>query len=318
MSNKIRKIPTWSSNLPFEEEQCPDCHTNDIIVDRNRGDLICSKCGLIIESNSIDTGAEWRAFNVEEYDKKSRVGSPSTLTLHDKGLSTVIDWRDIDAMGKKLSPKKRALAYRLRKWQVRMRVHSSIDRNLAFAMSELDRLCSQLGIQKTLKETSAMIYRRTIEKNLIRGRSIEAMIAASIYTSCRLVHQPRTLDEFADNSRINKRDLGRCFRLILRELNIRIPTPSANNFVSRFGSDLHISPSTQKLALVILNKAKRHGITAGKDPCGLAAASIYVASLKNGEKRTQREIAKVSQVTEVTVRNRYKDLISSLNIRLEA
>lgn len=271
---------------------------------------------MIVQSNSIDQGAEWRAFNTDEMDKKSRVGAPSTLTLHDKGLSTMIDWRDRDAMGNKLSPQKRAEAYRLRKWQIRMRVHSSLDRNLAYAMSELDRLTSQLGIQKTIKETAAMIYRRSIKLKLIRGRSIEAMVAASIYTACRLSKMPRTLDDFAQNTRINRRDLGRCFRLLLRELEIHIPTVKPTVFVSKFANELQISNQSQQMAVDILERAKRIGITIGKDPTGLAAASIYVAALSNGEKKTQREIAKVANITEVTVRNRYKEIVKNLNIDL--
>jgi transcription initiation factor TFIIB len=269
-----------------------------------------------VQSNSIDQGAEWRAFNNDELDKKSRVGAPSTLTLHDKGLSTMIDWRDRDAMGNKLSPQKRAEAYRLRKWQIRMRVHSSLDRNLAYAMSELDRLTSQLGIQKTIKETAAIIYRRSIKLKLIRGRSIEAMVAASIYTACRLAKIPRTLDDFAQNTRINRRDLGRCFRLLLRELEIHIPTVKPTVFVSKFANELQISNESQVMAVQILERAKKVGITIGKDPTGLAAASIYVAALSNGEKKTQREIAKVANITEVTVRNRYKEIVKNLNIDL--
>lgn len=244
------------------------------------------------------------------------MGAPSTLTLHDKGLSTIIDWRDRDAMGKKLSPQKRAEAYRLRKWQIRMRVHSSLDRNLAYAMNELDRISSQLGVQKTIKETAAIIYRRSIEKKLIRGRSIEAMITASMYTACRLSKIPRTLDEFAINSRINKRDLGRCFRLILRELQLNIPIPRPISFVSRFANELKISGQSQQIAIDILERAKKIGITAGKDPTGLAAASLYVATLANGEKKTQREIARVANITEVTIRNRYKEFIKCLNLNL--
>jgi transcription initiation factor TFIIB len=287
-----------------------------MICDIATGDLICSHCGLIVRSNSIDQRAEWRAFDLEEFDKKARVGAPSTLTLHDKGLSTIIDWRDRDAMGKKLSPQRRAEAYRLRKWQIRMRVHSSLDRNLAYAMNELDRLSSQLGIQRMIKESAAIIYRRSIDKKLIRGRSIEAMIAASIYTACRIASMPRTLDEFALNTRIEKRDLGRCFRLILRELQLHIPTPRPINFISRFGNDLHISNATQQSAIIILERAKKFGLIAGKDPTGLAAASIYIAALSNGERKTQREIAKVANITEVTVRNRYKDLCKYLHLHI--
>ncbi len=297
-------------------DRCSECGSNNLLSDQTRGDLICRKCGLILESNTIDQGAEWRAFNSNDINKKSRVGAPTLLSIHDKGLSTTIDWRDKDAFGNKLSPKNRAQAYKLRKWQIRMRVHSSLDRNLSFAMRELDRLCSQLAISKIIKETSAVIYRRSVEKNLIRGRSIESMIAASIYTSCRLLKNPRTLDEFANISRINRHELGRCFRIILRELNIKIPTATPIRFVSRLANDLKISPQSQLEAIKIIKNATRLGITSGKDPCGIAAASIYVAAHKNGEKKTQKEIALVANITEVTVRNRYKELIKCLNINM--
>jgi len=299
----------------IERKFCPECN-EDVISDNNTGDLICSNCGLIIESSIIDQGVEWRAFSSEESDRKARVGLPSTFTLHDKGLSTIIDWRDRDAFGKKLSPHNRAEAYRLRKWNIRMRIHSSLDRNLAYAMSELDRLSSQLNIQRNIKETSAMIYRKTIEKKLIKGRSIEAMIASSIYVACRLAKIPHTLDEFSNYSRINKRDLGRCFRLIIKELSLHILTPMPIQFIPRFANELHLSTETQNIAIKILNYAKKIGITTGKDPTGLASASLYIASIKNKEKCTQREIAKIANVTEVTVRNRYKELIKRLKIKM--
>ena len=197
-----------------------------------------------------------------------------------------------------------------------MRIHSSIDRNLAFAMSELDRLCSQLSIAKVHKETAALIYRRTIDKKLIRGRSIEAMIGGAIYAACRIAKIPRTLDEFAKNSRIQRRELGRCYRLILRELKIKIPTATPTRFISRFANDLHVSTRSQLGAIRILKEATRRGLTSGKDPCGLAAASIYVAAFKNGERKTQKEIARVANITEVTVRNRYKELIKHLKITM--
>ncbi|MCP4762090.1 MAG: transcription initiation factor IIB [archaeon] len=295
---------------------CESCGSPETIHDTTTGDIVCSNCGIVLEQHIIDQGAEWRAFDSKERDKKSRVGAPSTLTIHDKGLSTIIDFRDKDAHGKPLSPKKRAEAFRLRKWQLRMRVHSSIDRNLAYAMNELDRLSSQLNISKSIKETSALIYRRVIEKNLIRGRSIESMIAASIYTACRIRKIPITIEELSKNSRINKKDLGRCYRLILWKLEIKIPTSSPKDFVSRFISELMLSPQTQVRAVEILEKARRRHLIGGKDPSGLAAASIYVAAIQEGEKRTQREVAGVANITEVTVRNRYKELIRELNLKV--
>lgn len=305
-----------SSTKEEDFNKCPQCGSLATFPDVTTGDVVCTQCGIVLDDRLIDQGAEWRAFDSRERDKKSRVGAPATLTIHDKGLSTIIDWRDKDAHGKKLSPKKRAEAYRLRRWQLRMRVHSSIDRNLAFAMNELDRLCSQLKIPKSIKETSALIYRKAIEQNLIRGRSIESMMAASIYTACRIRKKPITIEELSKNSRINKKELGRCYRLILWQLKIKIPTTSPKDFISRFTSELALSSRTQNYALQILEKARRRGLIGGKDPSGMAAASLYIAAIQHGEKRTQREIASIANITEVTVRNRYKELIKSLKLKI--
>lgn len=287
-----------------------------IHADASRGERICGNCGLVLEEKSIDQGPEWRAFSSVEEKNRSRTGSPTTLTVHDKGLSTMIDWRDRDAHGNKLDPSIRAKIYRIRKWQARTRVHSSIDRNLSHAMSELDRLASQLAIPRGIKEASAMVYRKAIDKKLIRGRSIEAMVGAAVYASCRMRKIPRTLDEIGRHSRIKKKELGRCYRLILRELDIKIPLPSPIDFITRFGAELHISGIAQRKAIEFLEKAKKGGITVGKDPTGLAAAALYIATLKEGERRTQREIAEIAHVTEVTVRNRYKELAGFLEIEV--
>ncbi|MEX2682071.1 MAG: transcription initiation factor IIB [Candidatus Sigynarchaeota archaeon] len=299
-----------------ESIKCPECGSTAIHMDPSRGERICQACGLVVEEKSVDSGPEWRAFNSIEEKNRSRTGSPSTLTVHDKGLSTMIDWRDRDAHGNKLDPAMRAKIYRIRKWQIRTRVHSSIDRNLAHAMSELDRLSSQLVIPRGVKEAAAMYYRKAIDKKLIRGRSIEAMVGASIYAACRSRKIPRTLDEIAKYSRITKKELGRCYRLILRELAIKIPLASPVDFITRFGAELHVSGIAQRRAINILESAKKSGITIGKDPTGLAAAALYISTLKEGERRTQREIAEIAHVTEVTVRNRYKELAQYLNINV--
>ncbi|MBD3256296.1 MAG: transcription initiation factor IIB, partial [Candidatus Lokiarchaeota archaeon] len=154
---------------------CPECRNNSLILDESRAELICNACGLVLSQRLIDSGPEWRAFNSEEAKVKVRVGAPTTLTLHDKGLSTMIGWKNKDAFGKTISPKMKAEVYRLRKWHARTRTNKSIDRNLAFAMNELDRLTSQLILSKDLKESAALIYRKVANRNLIRGRSIEAM-----------------------------------------------------------------------------------------------------------------------------------------------
>jgi transcription initiation factor TFIIB len=277
----------------------------------------------------IDHGAEWRAFNNDEREKKSRVGSPLTLTMHDMGLSTNIDYRDIDAQGKVLPPNKREQAKMLRKWHSHMRANSSIDRNLTRALYELERICSQLNLSRSVKDRAAFIYRNAIKQNLIRGRSIESMIAACIYTACRYRTVPILYEDIMRVSRVNKKDLHRCYRLIYDQLqkdNIKItidnklhlnhtniiPLNSPKNFLSRYSAELGLSPQTQLLARKILDYAMNLRILGGKDPSGLAAAALYIAAIKNNEKKTQRDVATVASITEVTVRNRYKDLVAAL------
>ncbi len=294
---------------------CPECSNNNLILDESRGEIICNTCGLVLNQRIIDSGPEWRAFSSEEANRKVRVGAPTTLTLHDKGLSTMIGWKNKDAFGKSISPKIMAEIYRLRKWHVRTRTNKSIDRNLAYAMNELDRFSSQLNLSKDLKESAAHIYRKMANKNLIRGRSIEAMLIASIYAACRLNCVPKTLDDFIEFASVDKKKIARCYRLILKELNISMKVSSPINFIPRFCAELKLSGSTQNRAAEILKLAKKYRITAGKAPTGLAGAALYVAAIQEGERRTQREISITAGVTEATIRNRYKELINQLRLQ---
>lgn len=294
-----------------------ECNAENLVIDPNRGEKICASCGLINEEKLIDPGIEWRAFNSEERDKRSRIGSPLMNTIHDKGLSTIIGYENKDSFGNKLTASRRAQIYRLRKWQIRSRVHSSLDKNLAHAMSELERLTSQLSIPRNVKETAAVIYKKAIDNRLVRGRSIEAMIAASVYAAARVRRVPRTLDEISDETRVNKKELGRCYRLLIIKLSLNIPLASPVDYLVRFGTELGLSGTCQRDAAVILNDAKESGLTAGKDPTGLAAAAIYISGIIKQERRTQRSIAEVARVTEVTVRNRYKELVRELSIQIQ-
>ncbi len=291
---------------------CPECGNTNLISDSTRGELICNVCGLVLSQNLIDSGPEWRAFSSEEANKKARVGAPTTLTIHDKGLSTMIGWKNKDAFGKSISPKMKAEVYRLRKWHVRTRTNKSIDRNLAYAMNELDRFSSQLNLSKALKESAAHIYRKMAHKNLIRGRSIEAMLIASIYLSCRLNNIPKTLDDFIEFALVDKKKIARCYRLILIELKINIQVSSPINFIPRFCAELKLSGRTQNRAAELLKLAKKYHITDGKAPTGLAGAALYVAAIQEGERRTQKEISLAAGVTEATIRNRYKELVNHM------
>jgi transcription initiation factor TFIIB len=241
---------------------------------------------------------------------------PASYSVYDKGLSTTIDRVNRDAFGRKLPLSTRLQMWRLRKWQIRSRVHSSIDRNLAQAMRELDRLSDKTYIPRPVKEKAAVIYRKALDKNLVRGRSIAAIAAAALYVACRGSETPRTLHEIAEASLVNKKDVARCYRLLLRELDMQMPIANPLIYISKIAGRTGISGKTQGLAIKILRKAKKKRAAAGKDPMGLAAAALYIACLQNDEKKTQKDIAEAAGVTEVTVRNRYKSLKTELHLEI--
>jgi len=297
-------------------DKCPECGSDNLVHDYDTGETVCGDCGLVLYEQMMDKGPEWRAFTQEEKASRSRVGVPTSYSVHDKGLSTAISQVDRDAFGRKLPLSTRLQMWRLRKWQIRSRVHSSIDRNLAQAMAELDRLSDKVYIPQPIKEKAAVIYRKALDKGLVRGRSIAAIAAAALYAACRGSGTPRTLREIAEASLVDKKDVARCYRLLLRELEVHMPIADPLTYVSKIAERTGISGKTQGLAIQILREARRKRAAAGKDPMGLAAAALYIACLQNNEKKTQKDIAEAAGVTEVTVRNRYKTLKKQLNLEL--
>ncbi len=296
------------------EDVCPECGSRNLIHDEESGEVICGACGLVIRESLIDEGPEWRAFTQSEKEARSRVGVPLTYSVHDKGLTTMIGRVGRDAMGKEIPFKTKLQMLRLRKWHMRSRIHSSMDRNLAQAMAELDRLSDKLHIPSSVKEKAAIIYRKALERGLVRGRSISAIAAASLYAACRLTRTPRTLREVAAQSPMDKKEIARCYRLLLRELGLQMPVPEAELRVPKIAAKVGVGEKTQRLAIDILRRAEKLKTTAGKDPMGLAAAALYIACVLNNERRTQKMIADAAGVTEVTIRNRYKGLKKALNL----
>jgi transcription initiation factor TFIIB len=301
---------------PSLVEKCPECTSKNLVHDNDTGETICGDCGLVLFERLFDKGPEWRAFTLQEKASRSRVGSPTSMSIHDKGLSTAISQIDRDAYGRKLPISTRLQMWRLRKWQIRSRVHSSIDRNLAQAMSELDRISGAVYIPHQIKEKAALIYRKALDKGLVRGRSINSIMAAAVYASCRQSGTPRTLRDITEASLVDKKDVARCYRLLLQELQVKMPISDPLTYISKIAEKTGISGKTQGKAIAILREARKKRFVAGKDPMGLAAATLYIASLQNNEKITQKDIAEAAGVTEVTVRNRYKCLMRQLHLNL--
>ncbi len=297
--------------------ECPECGSSQLAQDYDRGELICEECGLVIDDQYIDKGPEWRAFDMKQEQNRARAGPAMTQMMHDKGLSTKIDDSNRDSQGRSLSSSKKAQMYRLRKWQRRSRVSGARESTLVSALSEIKRLASTMGLPNHVKERAAAIYRRAVEKNLIRGRSVKIVATAVLYTACRKLDIPRTLDEFAEVTKYNRKEIGRTYRFLKWELNMKLKPTKPQNYIQKFCNQLNLSGEVKKLAEQILNRAEEEELLSGKGPTGLAAAAIYIAGIKAGDRRTQIEIAEVADVTEVTVRNRYKELAEKLDIDVD-
>ncbi len=298
-----------------EETNCPECGSRVLERDYRHGELVCSGCDLVIEDRLMDPGPEWRAFNAEQREKRNRVGAPTTETMHDRGLYTMIDHRDRDIYGNNIKPETRTRMRRLRKWDKRSKVQDSKDRNLSFALNEIDRISSQLHLPRYVKERGAFLYRQTVENNLLRGRSIEDVAAGAVYASCRQSGIPRTLDEIADVTKCDRKDVGRAFRLLTQKLNIKVAPPNALEYIPRFACELGVNDSVSMKAVRMAEEVVKRGLSSGKSPQGIAASVLYMASvLEDGKGVTQKAVAEVADVTEVTIRNRYKEIAENMGI----
>ncbi len=293
--------------------KCSQCGNTHLIKDDTRGELICNKCGTVVTQDELDTAPEWRAFDPQQQAQRTRTGAPLTFTKHDKGIATEIGKGSGELY--RVSVKKRAQYYRLRKWNKRLT--KSKDRNLSYSLSELARQVSYLGLSKAVHEEVGRLYEKAVTRGLVRGRSMESIITALIYAVAREQGSPRTLSELSAASGIEKREIGRAYRYVAREIGIRILPATAVEYIPRFSSLLGLSGKTQAKAKKILSDAVDEEVTSGKGPTGVAAAALYIAAVLQGERRTQRDIADVVGVTEVTIRNRYKDLVEKLGIEEE-
>jgi len=290
-------------------KKCPECGGINLFWNKEKGEIVCKDCGLVIEDKMVDFGQEWREFDSDGAQSKRRTGAPMTYTQFDQGLGTEVGVKG-DLM--KLGGKERNKFFRLKKWQYR--ISTAIERNLKLALAELKRVGSYLKLPKSVEEEAARIYTLAVQRGLVRGRSMESVVAGALYAACRRHDVPRTLDELSEASGIEKKEIGRTYRFVTRELGITILPSNPADYIARFASALKLSAETQSKSIEILEMAQKVELTSGRGPTGIAAAALYVAALMHGEKRTQREVADVAGVTEVTIRNRYKELLDKLKL----
>lgn len=292
------------------------CNSGRMITDTECGEIICSSCGLVSQDMMTDGRAEWRVFGSDgdNNNNRQRVGAPNSLAFHDMGLSTIIGTDRRDSTGHKLDTSMNSAMQRLRTWDFRSLARSSAQRNRMTAFSELGRLKDKLGLSAAIVEKTAYIYRKAQEKQLIKGRTISSILAAALYMACREMGAPRSLRETAEITNVKTKALSHHYRLLARELDIKVPLIDPARYIAKIASKTRINEKTQRIAIDTMKEIIKRELSAGKNPVGLAAAVLYSSCLSNNEKITQKEIADAAGITEITVRNRFKDLKVNLSI----
>lgn len=286
---------------------CDTCNTGRIVTDLDTGEMVCGSCGLVSSDVIADSRPEWRTFESDN-NSRQRVGAPNSLAFHDMGLSTIIGNENKDSAGRKLDASITSTMQRLRLWDARSRANASKHRNLLRAFGELGKLKQNLGLSDAIAEKAAYIYRKAEEKQMIRGRSISSMLAAAVYMACREMGTPKSIREMTVATEVKSKALSHCYRLLIRKLDIKVPQIDPTKYVAQIANKAGISEKSKRIAINIMQDIIKNEISAGKNPVGLAAAVLYLACQVNNENISQRSIAEPAGVTEVTIRNRLRDL----------
>jgi len=296
----------------LSNDECSVCGSDQIVTIPDSGEIVCEHCGAVISDKTEEKGPEWRSFATatagREENDSNRTGMPFTLARSDMGLSTIIGRTNKDASGSKINSSMLSTIHTLRTWDSRTQVYTSTDRNLAQAFAQLDTLKDKLGLPGAIIEKSAYIYRKAQENRLVLGRSISAVLVAAIYTACREMGIPRTLNDIATNSNVKRKSVAKCYRQLLLGLDLKIPMVDPIKCIARIANKAEISEKTKHQAINLMNTVMENEISAGKDPMGLAATVIYASCVRTGEIRTQKELANAADITDVTLRTRLKDL----------
>ncbi|HKU49895.1 MAG TPA: transcription initiation factor IIB [Nitrososphaera sp.] len=284
----------------------------NLITDPETGELISLESGQVVSEGALSLEPEWRSFDAGESNDRSRAGIPTSLARHDMGLSTVIGRTDRDAGGNMIESGMRFRMERLKKWDNRSQRHSPSERNLQQAFSMLAKIKERMSLPDSVIEKAAYVYRKAQERKLIRGRTIGSVLAASIYIASRQMGVLRTLDDVAASSDVKPKDVGRSYRVLVSNMELQVPMLEPSKYVVKVANNTKISERTKRKAVAIIIEAQRRGVSVGKDPMGIAASVLYIAGQVTGEYKTQAEIAKAAGVTEITVRNRARELKARL------
>ena len=297
-----------------KQQVCSECSNTNLFLDPVKGELICEQCGIVVSGEQLSMKPEWRAFDFSQRENLPRTGSPLDLTIHDRGLSSTIGWSNRDYAGRPLNPEMRYRLYRLRKWNRRSQISNSRNRNLSQALSLMHKLSDELNLPRSVLENGSMIYRNALKANYVRGRSILGIVVAALYMACRQCAVLRSLTDFAEAAEVPRKTTAKSYRFLHQKLKLNIPRVQQSSYIKRLVSRLRLRGYTEMLAMRLLEEAINNNFTNGRSSAGIAAACIYMSGRIMDEGLTQYRVAHEAQVSEVTIRNRYKELLRNFDI----
>ena len=305
MSFSMTDFPKEAKSVSEDNLECQNCKGKTVVFDHGTGEKICSGCGIVlyVEREYIDP-----LLDTNTNLSNMNLGTPSSLAHHDKNLSTMISYSNVDADGIAISVDQRSAIQRMRRWNKISNNNRSYHRNLKNAFAVLIRIKDKLSLSETIVEKSAYYYRKILDQNLIKGRSIKGFVVACVYASCREMNVPRTIEEIAEISNTDKIFAGKCYRLLVRQLKVRLPSIDSTSHLGRIANNAGISERTLRHAVQMMSQIKDDPISFGKDPCAIAVAVLYGACLDKGEKTSQSRISLAGNVSVVTLRKRFLDI----------
>jgi transcription initiation factor TFIIB len=307
---QIQNSRSWESNVG-DRVQCNQCQNYTLVLDVLTSEYVCSTCGCV--SNEKIYNNELTNFEQGEYKDKSRIGMPESLTVSHKGLSTLIGLNDTDGRGKMLGPVQKETIQRLRTWNNRSQLNDSISRNLDKALKYLNNFGDKLYLSPPVMENAAYIYRKAAMRKLAKGRSTVSLVAASIYAACREISIPKTISDIAYVCNIPSKEIMSHYKLILKELSLKIPVIQGIDYVTLISNRLKLTEKTKRQALRIFSLVQHSRISIGKNPRAFAGAIIYIASQDCNEFLRQVEVCQVADISTVSLRKRCKEIKTILN-----
>jgi transcription initiation factor TFIIB len=309
-------------NITEYQTHCPECQSA-LIDDIHNGEKICSGCGLVAMEQMSDYGPESRATNLEEKMKLARATGQTTYSQHDLGIRTEIAMGTKDFSGKTINAEVANQMYNLRKWQTRIRVASPRERRLANILSKIGETCQALSLSRNVLETASMIYRNFEGQYEAKGKSVACMSAATIYMACKQCDVVRSLDEIckatgsSKDDKMNVKLTAKYYRTLVMELgSTTAPVVTLDKYISKIANLAKLEVRVERLAAEIAEKTQDHTLADGKAPNGLAAAYLYIASILLGQSILQRDVSSIAGITEVTIRNRCKEILAAFKMRV--